>query len=164
MSTIQEEFDRLVEEQQELTKRFQSKAQELFKETTKVFFEKNPAVTAVVWTQYTPYFNDGDTCVFSVNDPYFTNANGDQMEDLTSWGEYEGEDEQVWSESAWGFKYEKERHPEKDFSGIDMESVNKFSELIQSGDMDSVMQAMFGDHVRVTATRDGFDVQDYDHD
>jgi hypothetical protein len=27
-----------------------------------------------------------------------------------------------------------------------------------------VMEAMFGDHVRVIATRDGFDVNDYDHD
>lgn len=164
MSSIQEEFDKLVEEQQELTKRFQAKAQELFKATTKEFFEKNPAVTAIVWTQYTPYFNDGDTCEFSVGDVYFTNANDEQLEDITSYGEYEGEDEEVWSESSWGFKYTMERHPEKDFSGIDLALADKFSALVQSSEMESVMEAMFGDHVRVTATRDGFDVRDHDHD
>lgn len=164
MSTIQEEFDKLLQEQQELTKKFQAKAQDLFKETTKEFFDKNPAVTAIMWTQYTPYFNDGDTCEFSVNEPYFTNAKGDQVDDLTRWGEYEGEDEGVWSESSWGFKYTKERHPETDFSGVDQAMVNKFSGLIQSSDMEDVMKAMFGDHVRVTASREGFDVEDIDHD
>lgn len=164
MSTLQEEFDKLLEEQAELRTKFQAKAQELFKSVTKDFFDKNPGVQAIVWTQYTPFFNDGDTCVFGVNDPYFTNATAEQLEDFTAWGEYEGEDENVWSESSWGFKYEMERHPEKDFSGIDMAMVNKFATMIQSSEMEDVMEAMFGDHVRVTATRDGFDVDDHDHD
>jgi hypothetical protein len=164
MSDLQAEFDKLLEEQRDLTKRFQSKAQELFKQTFKVFFEKNPAVTAVIWTQYTPYFNDGDTCTFSVNDVYFTNADGDDMDDIASYGEYEGENEAVWSESSWGFKYEKERRPETDFSGVDFNSISEMSSMIQSGDMESVMLAMFDDHVRVIATRDGFDVEEYSHD
>lgn len=29
---------------------------------------------------------------------------------------------------------------------------------------DDVFQAVFGDGVQVTATRDGFEVEDYDHD
>lgn len=161
MSTLQEQFDKLIEERNELNKRFQAHAQELFKETTKEFFSKNPGITAVVWTQYTPYFNDGDTCEFSVNDPYFTNAK--DLDNLSRWGEYEGEDENEWSESAWGFKYQNEKNGTK-FEGIDSVSVNKFSEMIQSRDMEDVMEAMFGDHVRVVATREGFDVDDHDHD
>lgn len=27
-------------------------------------------VWGIAWTQYTPYFNDGEDCIFSVNDPY----------------------------------------------------------------------------------------------
>lgn len=161
MSKLQEQFDLLLQEQADLTKRFQAKAQELFKETTKEFFEKNPGVTAVVWSQYTPYFNDGDTCEFSVNEPYFTNAKN--LDDLTRWGEYEGEDENEWSESSWGFKYQSEKKGTK-FEGIDPASIDKFSSLIQSRDMESVMEAMFGDHVKVVATREGFDVDDCDHD
>jgi hypothetical protein len=161
MSKLQEQFDLLLQEQADLTKRFQEKAQELFKETTKEFFEKNPGITAVIWTQYTPYFNDGDTCEFSVGDPSFTNV--DDFDDLSRWGEYEGEDENKWSESSWGFKYQSEKKGTK-FEGIDPASIEKFSGLIQSSEMEDVMKAMFGDHVRVVATRDGFDVDDHDHD
>lgn len=30
-------------------------------------FEANPAVKCAIWTQYTPYFNDGDPCTFGVH-------------------------------------------------------------------------------------------------
>lgn len=168
MSKLQEQFDKLLEEQADLTKRFQEKAQELFKETTKEFFDKNPAITAVIWTQYTPYFNDGDTCEFSVHEPYFTNANSDQFEDIARHGEYDGDEEGVWSESDWILCGESEycvnRRKEMNMEGVDPQSIAKFSRLIQSSEMEDVMQAMFGDHVRVVATRNGFDVDDCDHD
>jgi hypothetical protein len=168
MSNLQSAFDKLLEEQRVLTEKFQATAQELFKETTKEFFDKNPSVTAVIWSQYTPYFNDGDTCEFSVHEPYFTNANTDQFEDITRWGEYEGEDEGVWSDSDWIFTgdgdYVKERRAKMDLTGVDPASIAKFSRLIQSADMEDVMEAMFGDHVRVVATRNGFDIEDCDHD
>lgn len=168
MSKIQEEFDKLVAEQADLNARFQVKAQELFKETTKAFFEKNPCVTAIIWTQYTPFFNDGEACEFSVNDPYFTNATDEQMEDITRWGDYEGEDGGVWSESEWiftsDFEYTSKRRQEMNLEGVDPQSIGKFSQLITSSEMEDVMQAMFGDHVRVKATRDGYDIEDHDHD
>lgn len=31
----------------------------------------DPLITEFGWTQYTPYFNDGDVCEFSVNEPWF---------------------------------------------------------------------------------------------
>ena len=168
MSDLQSEFDKLLEEQRELAKRFQSKAQELFKQTTKEFFEKNPGITAVIWTQYTPYFNDGDTCEFSVHDAYFTNAEGEDFDDVTSYGEYEGDKEGVWSEGSWILtsdgEYSKKHREGMDLTGVDAASVEKLSGLIQSSEMEDVMKAMFGDHVRVVATREGFDVEDHDHD
>ena len=94
MSALREKFNQLINEQEELRKKFQTTAQELFKETTKEFFSDNPAITAVVWTQYTPYFNDGDTCEFSVNEPTFTNAPDPEN---VRWGEYEGEEENVFA-------------------------------------------------------------------
>jgi hypothetical protein len=33
------------------------------------FFARNPSVVAIRWTQYTPYWQDGDTCTFSAEDP-----------------------------------------------------------------------------------------------
>lgn len=168
MSKLQEQFDKLLEEQKELSKRFQEKAQELFKETTKEFFDKNPAITAVIWAQYTPYFNDGDTCEFGVNEPHFTNAEGEQMNYISRWGVYEGDEEGVWSSESWALtsdsEWAKKARSKMDMSGIDLASISKFSGMIQSSEMEDVMEAMFGDHVRVVATRDGFDVDDHDHD
>ena len=40
-------------------------ALELF---SKDFFKLVPLVKRIEWTQYTPYFNDGDSCEFSVNE------------------------------------------------------------------------------------------------
>lgn len=156
MSNLQERFNQLIEAQQELKKKFQTEAQDMFKEVTKEFFEKNPAITAVVWTQYTPYFNDGDPCVFRVGDVIFTNAPDDELENVSPWGEYEGDLEDVWVETYLT------QLPND--SGIDLESCDLISDMIGSRDMEDIMLAMFGDHAKVTATKNGFDVDEYHHD
>ena len=163
MSKLQEAFDTLIQEQKALRLKFQENAQAIFKETTKEFFENNPGVTAIIWTQYTPYFNDGEACVFSVGDAHFTNANAEQMADIARYGDYEGDDETVWSENSWGFEYNKKKN-NKFYEGVNLEDVDQFASMICDSEMEEVMQEMFGDHVRVTATREGFDVEEYDHD
>lgn len=168
MSALQEKFDQLLEEQEALRKKFQETAQQLFKETTKEFFDGNPAITAVVWTQYTPYFNDGDTCEFSVHEPSFTNAPDPEN---VRWGEYEGDEEGVFAveNPSYVMKTDREYYAETreaiaKAGGIDVDSCEAFSRMIQSSAMEDVMEAMFGDHVKVIATREGFDVEDYEHD
>jgi hypothetical protein len=156
MEKLNERFDQLIAEQRELKKKFQTEAQAMFKEVTKEFFDKNPAITALVWTQYTPYFNDGDACVFRVNDVTFTNAPDDELENVSPWGEYEGDLEDVWVE------YFVKNIP--DSNDIDKKSCEFVSKMIGSSEMEDIMLEMFGDHVKVVATRNGFDVEDYDHD
>lgn len=39
----------------------------LFVESSRELFEKYPYLERFSWTQYTPYFNDGDECTFGVN-------------------------------------------------------------------------------------------------
>lgn len=46
-----------------------------FGREVKEFFKKFPEARTVSWNQYTPYFNDGDECVFSVNE-YSVTVNG----------------------------------------------------------------------------------------
>lgn len=169
MSTLQEKFDELLAEQAELKRKFQEQAQEMFKGVTKEFFEKNPGVTAVVWTQYTPYFNDGDTCTFGVHEPTFTNS--PSGEDVTPWGEYEGEEEGIWACENVGYVLASDRSYYKETAdailaagGVDAASCDAFSRMINSSEMEDIFLAMFGDHVKVTATREGFDVEDYEHD
>lgn len=170
MSKLQTAFDQLLADQSELQRKFQTQAQALFKEITKEFFDKNPGVTGVVWTQYTPYFNDGDTCEFRVNDATFTNAPIDELNEVR-WGEYEGEAENVWACENVGHVLNSDREYYQNTKniilaagGVDAESCVLFDKAITSGEMESVMQAMFGDHVKVIATRDGFEVDEYEHD
>lgn len=159
MSDLQTAFDKLIQEQRELQKKFQTTAQALFKETTKEFFEKNPNVTAIVWAQYTPYFNDGDTCEFGVYDATFTNAPDPEN---IRWGEYEG-DHEIASDGSEIFTWEGGyggETPKK----LNRKSCNSFNNMICSSEMEDVMKAMFGDHVKVIATREGFQVEEHEHD
>jgi hypothetical protein len=48
----------------------QENSKVLMKEAFREFFEKYDVVDNVFWTQYTPYFNDGESCEFSVGDVY----------------------------------------------------------------------------------------------
>ena len=166
--TLQTEFDKLIADQAELRKQFQDKAQALFKNITKEFFDKNPGVNALVWTQYTPYFNDGDTCEFNVNEVTFTNAPDPEN---IRWEEYEGDEEGVWAATNIKYVLETDREWYKETAdlinkngGVDVTSCELMSRAITSGEMEDVMLAMFGDHVKVIATREGFDVEDFDHD
>ena len=169
--SIQSKLDDLIAAQEALAAKFREEAQELFKDVTKEFFETNPSIKAIVWTQYTPYFNDGDECLFSVQAPTFTNAEGEDIENVTSYGEYDGDNDDVWAidNFSWALGKGREYH-EKEAAlieasgGVDLKSVEAFSAMLQSGEMESVMLAMFDNHSKVVATRDGFDVEEYDHD
>lgn len=57
-------FDKLKEAKKRLEDDIRNFGKEAFSEYLKDFFEQNPGVQKIQWTQYTPYFNDGDECVF----------------------------------------------------------------------------------------------------
>lgn len=168
MNNIQTAFDQLIADTAEVHRKFQVQAQALFKEITKEVFEKNPGITGIIWNQYTPYFNDGDSCEFRVNDATFTNAPVEELCDI-HYGEYEGETEGVWSADNIRSVLERDYYLEtKELilasGGVDLDSCDLFSKVILSSEMEPVMEAMFGDHVKVIATREGFEVEDCDHD
>jgi hypothetical protein len=156
MTTLQQKFDELVQKQRALQKEFQTTAQALFNETTKEFFEQNPLVNAIVWTQYTPYFNDGDTCEFSVGCATFTNSDGSEIR----WGAYTGEEEGVWLYGDDCYNDEENEIPAE----VNTALCDSFDRMIQSSEMEDVMKAMFDDHAKVIATREGFEVEGYSHD
>lgn len=97
--TIKGEIDLMNAEfeakKKELTAGLQAKLAEL----TKVAFEENPRLRAICWTQYTPYFNDGEPCEFRMGeinalvlDDEVAEAieEGDTIEDILSENYYEG--------------------------------------------------------------------------
>jgi hypothetical protein len=48
-------------------------------------FAANPAVKCMIWTQYTPYFNDGDPCTFRVCSEDPCRSRLPQADELTHW-------------------------------------------------------------------------------
>jgi hypothetical protein len=121
------------------------------------FFENNPSVYALTWTQYTPYFNDGDTCEFSVHDLYA--AFPLKLENGEDNPEAEGYDDDVEvGDVECGSKYISS-YQDEDMKYVGYREMHKtFREL------SDVCEATFGDHVQVIATREGFQVDEYSHD
>lgn len=155
------DFDAIVTDMQTMAaeleatrKRHMEEMQNKFKAVTKAFFESAPNVQAVVWSQYTPYFNDGEECTFSVNTPVFVTKNFDP-ENLEDPYEYE-DDEEYGSES---FYYAGQ------LQNCEFENAQvcfDFSNIIQSEE--ELMEAVFGNHVAVYLTRDEVYVEEYSHD
>lgn len=108
-----------------------------------------PEVEAIRWRQYTPYFNDGDPCEFSVHDIEVKLIGGDPEA-----GDYE--DGYV---DAWSLKYYAEKSDEELPMGL-LDAMKKW----QSAHIESVVRKNFGDHATVTADAEGFSVEFYDHD
>lgn len=112
-------------------------------EEFKKVFVAHPDLKAIQWRQYTPYFNDGDPCTFRVT--------GFEMS-LTSIPEDD-------SKSDYGIDGFEPTWTTKGGRTPAGEAVSELARID-----DEVYLAVFGDHCRVTATRTGFEVEEYDHD
>lgn len=168
----QQLIDTLISDYKAVKKEFQEKALQTFKELMVDFFNENPGIKAVKWAQYSPYFNDGEECVFSVNSPTFTNAEGEDLDEVSVYGDYDGDNDEIWATDNISYVlgdsgkkyYEKEQNLINSGGGINVEYCNYFSELIQSSELEDIFYDTFGNHAQVTVTKDGIDVDDYDHD
>lgn len=118
---------------------------------------KHPEVDSVRWTQYTPYFNDGDACEFGVNDPKVRLVDADARSTEDS---EECEDGEYLD--AWDLGYYAEQHGEAKPEAL-MTSLRSLNSLFSESE--DAMKATFGDHAQVTVGRDGqAEVEEYDHE
>lgn len=152
-------MNELIEQFEVFQREFQTRARAEISKMFEKFWELNPGINAVVWTQYAPYFNDGEPCVFRVNDCAFTNAIEPEDLDYIRWDEYEGEKEGIWVASTWSLKYVEDQGITP--GDINEESMVALSKMLCNSAFEGPMLAMFGDDNRVIATRNGFQVDDY---
>lgn len=103
-----------------------------------------PGLTAVRWRQYTPYFNDGDECVFSIGEKYF-NIGADPES-----GDYEDGFSSLWSTEA------------KALSAEAQTALKTFSRNLN--DISDLLKTALGDHAKVTLSATGIEVTEYDHE
>ncbi len=108
----------------------------------KAVFDAYPEILAVKWAQYTPYFNDGEPCEFSVGE-FYVKKDGPEPD-----GGYDDED---------GFCY---------LSYSDKTAVTEAVRGLHrtANELEDVFKETFGDHAEVVATREGFGVEEYSHD
>lgn len=133
--------------QHALVQEMQAIAKTAFTDASATIFANHPTLQWYSWTQYTPYFNDGEECVFRVN-RYYQIGFVDGTEDSDCEGYY----------ARYKIKNGEEL-TETDKIGLAIDTLmREFS--------DDDFRTMFGNHVRVTVDRTTGTVVDdcEDHD
>lgn len=144
--------------------------------------EHIPAGFAVQWTQYTPYFNDGEACTFSVHEPALVKVSADEdPEDMPRYVEdsdtvhvmlssysierygWEGKRETT-RKNYRGEDYVYTVEGDGTIEGLTLEQV-KAVEAAWRELPEDLLKSAFGDHVRCRVYSDGRAIiVDHDHD
>lgn len=178
-----EMFAALKKERDALSEQIREQARDIFAGGAKEIFEKyGDKVGRFGWTQYTPYFNDGDPCVFSVNDLFIHSHADMQDPDFEGNNYYESSEEfygysekstihkTLWRRERDGHvsadPWRKEGYVEFENPNYDPKYGDAFTDInVLRNLMDEdTLQTIFGDHCVVIASADGVEVEEYSHD
>lgn len=146
-----------------------------------------PEVRGLAWTQYTPYFNDGDSCVFGVGEPSICVNGAENPGGFDyGWQEYDWEEtgrlwldtynkeftrligddaknwEGTWPDRTWTYKTPLEDQPNPAL----FEKFMNLQDKMDSGAMDHALMDLFGDHAKVIIDKESGKVviEEYSHD
>jgi hypothetical protein len=116
------------------------------------------------WRQYTPYFNDGDPCIFDARSAW-VRTTADDEDTRSSWLDVYGHPSlgkrpHVWD--ATNNSYHDGPYEGHDEARYDR--CHAFRRAVNGGEFLDVLAEAFGDHADVTIRRDGIQVEFYDHD
>lgn len=148
---------------EEARRQMKDAAQNVVKDGTAEIFENyGDIVHSFGWRQYTPYFNDGDACEFSMHELFViahadleTAEHGEESDWLYEGSpafqeySYSGDVSRVVGELA------DERYIEA------KQACQSIYDALATNDL---AKDVFGDHVKVIFTPEGVDVEDYHHE
>lgn len=134
---------------------------ELFDEFRENIFSKYPKLNSFGWTQYTPYFNDGDACLFYANTDYLM-MNDEYAEEsewfskikIITWGQ--------WNQNLKSYEGRVEE-PNPYFDEDLLNAYDDIASFLGNFGNDFYL-TKFGDHAVITVTKSSVDISDYDHD
>lgn len=115
-------------------------------------------VSSFGWRQYTPYFNDGEPCVFGAGEIWACPAGHSRDEDSDPWDSRF----HLWGE-VWGADGgQEESRPE--WWRATRDRLIALDRAVQGGHFDNVLLDAFGDHAEITVARGGITVESFSHD
>jgi hypothetical protein len=165
----------MIEQAMSLKKRYEKMVnafkEEDFKGWFLEYFKLYPFITSIKWTQYTPYFNDGDPCVFCIHEPElelsaaFVAANpglelvgsGYSKKTQDELDDYPDEEE-VKSLTLDTYEFTKEQG--KAYPDM-REAVSSITDLFEAED---ILLHVFGDHAEIVVTPEKIVCEEYEHD
>lgn len=159
--SIQDKLNEINQARQNYQALMQQHGAALVEEMAKGIFDTFPCVRAIRWTQYTPYFNDGDPCYFKLHEARIA-LNEDFMKSLQASEKqclYECHDDFM------EFSYRLAEHPNTPAAQVLKkieEALGEFQGVLN--DLSEAMEEVFGDHQQITITRDGTEAEEYSHD
>lgn len=195
MSKAAEKLEKVREKLENVRKELREFGEKAVREALSEFFDAHPQVEALRWEQYTPHFNDGDACVFSVHE---VRAKLKDVPDDEEDEDYGHQDGFLSAGSLRSFLPEDKKkeymclcYPpngehynsktgKSNFSNSGYDQAQKLKEWAPGADKDlqddlrqlnkliqnaeEALQAAFGDHAQITATRKKIEVEEYEHD
>jgi hypothetical protein len=193
-SPAQKKYQELRTKIAQARKTMEETAKGLFTEMSAELFNDNPTLESFGWTQYTPYWNDGDVCTFRCNGEYPTvsikvddhllSYDTNRGELTIDGNEIESPDEHIRTFKSMGVDEFKKNGKTYAYNAktntvtVNGEPFPTYDEYEEQLDVlekkvgkfmknfeDEDMQVMFGDHMQVTVNRDGtVETEEYEHD
>lgn len=160
--------------------------------TTAIFEEYGDLIHSFGWRQYTPYFNDGDPCEFSMHELSII-AKQDLREALID-ADLDPDDpdldeyqvREIYAENDWEYggspsfnayrgkvsktftEYSNNYRSGKEVENPDYDDryaeARQACEAVYNALDDDTARELFGDHVTVVITEGGVEVEEYEHD
>ena len=204
IAKLRANYDDLNQRIRDLRAQMTVQSKEILEQVVADLFDTCPEVHQIHWTQYTPYFNDGEECMFGVNEICWL-----LKSDLDDWDDdfYDGssivtaenvksaekdleevrkylQDPEKWRVEKYGAHAQSYHRPYpdtenkalrmlekartkyeqfKDRGDVISQQVNQTVQFIAGID-DDIMKQLFGDHVSIKITREGMEIDEYEHD
>lgn len=158
MGKIREAQNLINEAQKEFRRTMKQLTRPVISEMAADIMRAHPEITAIRWSQYTPYFNDGSPCTFRVYEPEF------QFSDSFVTSIEELQYEKYVCENSEGFYnvYSSGRGTPEFLKKIG-DAQNNFNLLLEH--LEDGLEDAFGDHAEVTVKPNGtITVERCDHD
>lgn len=131
----------------------------------------DPTIAWVSWLQYTPYFNDGDPCVFNTHACQMgLKGESDirEADDYDRYDEFPGWADETRRQFGERARSEKSYQRTGKYTGPDearYDRCDALAKAVMGGEFDDVLLKAFGDHAEVTIIpKVGIDVESWSHD